>query len=244
MHCQTKDDQSTTSLKIQDLEQNKKEMEKKSKKAKENGGCAELDAGLAMSAPASLDTRSESEMVVASEMIVASVLGADGATIELGPLQRSMTIHCVKEAVAKRSSMAVSSQTLYVLDDNRQGVDDLALKNHETLQDIIKYRTEPSDELQLAVMLGLEPLNWEHYDKERVKISDDTMEATKLAGGFSLVTTGRELTAGRHYMEVQVSGPQASHNVGLVRPGLDLGATYFASSCRDAWLMNGCTGKW
>jgi hypothetical protein len=67
-------------------------------------------------------------------------------------MQRSQTIREVKEILGTKSGLSRGSQ-LFVLDDKRTDIDDLSLKFHETVGQVMEY-TESDTELLLAVMAG------------------------------------------------------------------------------------------
>ena len=55
---------------------------------------------------------------------------------------------------------------------------------------------------------------------------------------FSHVTTGVELTEGRHYWEVElIAGEMDSMFVGITRPNLNPAGRYIDSGCNDGWLI-------
>jgi DNA-binding beta-propeller fold protein YncE len=92
----------------------------------------------------------------AGEPIAASAVAADGLTYKLGNLDPETTILAVKQKLATLSEMNASSQTVYLVEDIRgDKLDDLELKDHQTVREVSKYSPEGPGELQFAVMLGL-----------------------------------------------------------------------------------------
>jgi DNA-binding beta-propeller fold protein YncE len=89
----------------------------------------------------------------ASGVISTSVLMAGGSTIDLGKLELSQSIRSLKIALAEQAGIAVGSQQLFVLDDQRQDVADLTLKNHDTVSQVAQY-SSMSAALQLALVVG------------------------------------------------------------------------------------------
>jgi hypothetical protein len=73
------------------------------------------------------------------EVISASALSADGAIYELGEFGSTVTILALKQTLATKSSMAVESQQLFLIDDKRQDVENLELRNSETMCDARRY---------------------------------------------------------------------------------------------------------
>jgi hypothetical protein len=85
--------------------------------------------------------------------IPASVLAADGTTYSLDLLLPSQTIRSVKLQLAEKSGIRVGSQQMFVLHDQRQGIQNLELRNRESVGQAMQYANSET-ELQLAVMLG------------------------------------------------------------------------------------------
>jgi hypothetical protein len=77
-----------------------------------------------------------------------------------------------------------------------------------------------------------------------VTVGEEGQLATKTGGGqyeYSTVFGGQQLTAGVHYMEVEVGGEEMNNlYVGIARPGLDTadGKDYLKKECMDVWFMN------
>jgi hypothetical protein len=79
-----------------------------------------------------------------------------------------------------------------------------------------------------------------------VTVGEEGQLATKTGGnGYSTVFGGQQLTAGLHYMEVEVRGNMDSLYVGIARPGLDTadGKGYNTKECMDAWFMYAGSGS-
>jgi hypothetical protein len=73
-----------------------------------------------------------------------------------------------------------------------------------------------------------------------VTVGEEGQLATKTGEhGWSTVFGGQQLTAGVHYMEVEVGGRMANLCVGIARPGLDTadGKYYWGKECKDVWFM-------
>jgi hypothetical protein len=72
-------------------------------------------------------------------------------------------------------------------------------------------------------------------------VGEEGQLATKTGrhGEWSTVFGGQQLTAGVHYMEVEVKGYMSVLFVGIARPGLDTadGKDYAVKECMDAWFM-------
>jgi hypothetical protein len=94
----------------------------------------------------------------------------------------------------------------------------------------------------VAMAVKESPLVWRTFPEEYVKLSEDGAVAThfKEAGDLILVTTGTELTEGRHYWEVGVPSEVSLVNsfVGVTRPNLDPVGDYAVAECTDAWFTD------
>jgi hypothetical protein len=77
-----------------------------------------------------------------------------------------------------------------------------------------------------------------------VTVGEEGQLATKTGGNWSTVFGGQQLTAGVHYMEVEVGGEMSNLLVGIARPGLDTadGKDYYEGKCMDVWFMNANNG--
>jgi hypothetical protein len=90
------------------------------------------------------------------------------------------------------------------------------------------------------------PLVWRTFPEECVELSEGGAVATqtKHIGDLVLVTTGTELTEGRHYREVELlSENMVNIYVGVTRPNLDPVGDYAVSDCTDAWCIDAYHGS-
>jgi hypothetical protein len=65
-------------------------------------------------------------------------------------------------------------------------------------------------------------------------------------GGYSnsLTTTGTEITAGKHYWEVELLSDSTSLLfIGISRPNLDPTGGYWGGHCTDGWFMHAQNGS-
>jgi hypothetical protein len=80
-----------------------------------------------------------------------------------------------------------------------------------------------------------------------VTVGEEGQLATKTGGDMenSTVFGGQQLTAGVHYMEVEVEVGMFNLFVGIARPGLDTahGKDYTVKGCTDAWFMEASCGS-
>jgi hypothetical protein len=85
--------------------------------------------------------------------ISASVLTGDGIAYPLGELKPSDTVLSVKQKLGTLTHMLVAQQFLYLVDDTREGVDDLQLRNNELMSTVKDFSSLPTV-LQFAVVIG------------------------------------------------------------------------------------------
>jgi hypothetical protein len=80
-----------------------------------------------------------------------------------------------------------------------------------------------------------------------VTVGEEGQLATKTGENskYSTVFGGQQLTAGVHYMEVEVGGSMLGLFVGIARPGLDTadGKSYHRKECKDGWFMSANEGS-
>jgi hypothetical protein len=89
------------------------------------------------------------------------------------------------------------------------------------------------------------PMVWRTCDEEKVTLSEGGAVATKLGNDSSdtLVTSGDEITAGKHYWEVELladaSAPSSLNVlVGVTRPNLDPDNDYALRASTDSWFID------
>jgi hypothetical protein len=66
--------------------------------------------------------------------------------------------------------------------------------------------------------------------------------ATQISKGWSLTTTGVELTEGKHYWEVELLLKSTEIGIGISRPNLDPNRFYVAPDCIDGWFIGATYG--
>jgi hypothetical protein len=88
-------------------------------------------------------------------------------------------------------------------------------------------------------------LGWRTFPEEVVELSEDGAVATQVEHNedYSHVTTGVELTEGRHYWEVELLSEDVDYiYVGVTRPNLDPEGDYTGKECTDGWFIDACNG--
>jgi hypothetical protein len=83
------------------------------------------------------------------------------------------------------------------------------------------------------------PLLWRTFAADRVTLSEGRAVATQTLSRMSLVTTGIEITEGKHYWEVELLSERlVMIFIGISRPNLDPTGRYFNRECTDGWFIN------
>jgi hypothetical protein len=102
----------------------------------------------------------------------------------------------------------------------------------------------------VAMAVKEAPLVWRTFDEDEVTLSEEGAVATKTGkydnGSIAtLVTSGSELTAGKHYWELEILNDQYSGDIyiGVTRPNLDLDALYADSESTDGWFIVSYNGS-
>jgi hypothetical protein len=86
-----------------------------------------------------MKTSGVKEAMNSNEGVAASAVTAGGITYALGMLLPSVTIISVKKRLAELSEMEVERQSLYLVNDAREDIDDMELKNADTVEQIHAY---------------------------------------------------------------------------------------------------------
>jgi hypothetical protein len=84
------------------------------------------------------------------------------------------------------------------------------------------------------------PLLWRTFPEDCVELSEGGAVATQVEHNedYSHVTTGVELTEGRHYWEVELLSEDVDFNfVGVTRPNLDPEGHYMGIESINGWFM-------
>jgi hypothetical protein len=98
----------------------------------------------------------------------------------------------------------------------------------------------------VAMAVKETPLLWRTFPEDCVELSEDGTVATQIKdpGTFILVTTGTELSEGRHYWEVELLSEDMNCFYGVTRPNLDPVGDYALAECTDAWFNADDGSRW
>jgi hypothetical protein len=176
-------------------------------------------------------------------------LGGDSFKIRLDATKP--TVGEAKAEIVRVQGTEAECQELYrvaVRDDGKAVREDDA--EPESLDDDLLALEEGA---VVAMAVKESPLLWRTFPDEHVELSEGGTVATQLKdhedcedehGGelyaFSHVTTGIELTEGRHYWEVELLS--RGGYVGISRPNLAPVGDYMLSDCTDGWFVDAAYG--
>jgi hypothetical protein len=163
-------------------------------------------------------------------------LGGDNFTIKLNAAAPS--VGEAKAEIARTQGTSEARQELYkvaVRADGRAVREDDA--DPEALDDDAA-ELENGEMVTMAVKEA--PLVWRTCDEEKVTLIEGGAVATRTDQDYNndtLVTSGTELTAGKHYWEVEILNDEYSTCVGVTRPNLDTNGSYAHKGSTDRWFM-------
>jgi hypothetical protein len=172
-------------------------------------------------------------------------LGGDSFTIKLNAAEPSVCE--AKSEIARTQGTLEARQELYkvaVRADGRAVREDDA--EPEALDD---DATELEDGQMVAMAVKDLPLVWRTCDEERVTLSEGGAVATKPYNKEedgdddevdTLVTSGVELTAGKHYWEVEILNFHLCDQemfIGVTRPNLNPDGDYARRESTDGWFI-------
>jgi hypothetical protein len=172
-------------------------------------------------------------------------LGGDSIKIRLEATKP--TVGEAKAEIARVQGTEAECQELYRVAVREDGK---AVREDDAEPELLDDDTLALDEGAVVAMAVKEsPLVWRTFPDEYVKLSEDGRLATQLKEhityqdeegeeiyAFSHVTTGVELTEGRHYWEVEIPSEDMSIYFGVSRPNLDPVGDYLLSDCTDGWF--------
>jgi hypothetical protein len=175
-------------------------------------------------------------------------LGGDSFKIRLDT--NNPTVGEAKAEIARVQGTEVARQELYrvaVRDDGKAVREDDA--EPELLDDEFLALEEGA---VVAMAVKESPSLWRTFPEEYIELSEGGRVATQLTDhedevdeegqelfAFSHVTTGIELTEGRHYWEVELlSEDMSGIYFGVSRPNLDPVGDYLDSDCTDGWFID------
>jgi hypothetical protein len=165
-------------------------------------------------------------------------LGGDSIKIrlELG----KPSVGEAKAEIARVQGTEVACQELYRVAVREDGG---AVREDDAEPELLDDDTLLLEEGALITMAVKElPLVWRTFSEEYAKLSEGGTMATQTIDNeehYLHVTTGVELTEGRHYWEVELLSEDINGTfVGVSRPNLDPLGDYLGSDCTDGWFSH------
>jgi hypothetical protein len=166
-------------------------------------------------------------------------LGGDSIKIRIDATKPS--VGEAKAEIARVQGTEAECQELYRVAVREDGG---AVREDDAEPELLDDDTLALEEGAVITMAVKEPpLVWRTFPDEFVELSDGGTVATQITDideDWSHVTTGAELTEGRHYWEVELlSGNTSSmYVVGVTRPDLDPVGCYMEANCTDGWFTS------
>jgi hypothetical protein len=167
-------------------------------------------------------------------------LGGDSFKIRLDAGKR--TVGEAKAEIARVQGTEVARQELYRVAVREDGK---AVREDDAVPEVLNDKGLELEEGAVVAMAVKELLRWRTFPDEYAELSEGGAEATQLMdrGKFLHVTTGFELTDGRHYWEVELLFDNTDYIfVGVSRPNLDSLGWYNGRDCTEGWFISGRNG--
>jgi hypothetical protein len=168
-------------------------------------------------------------------------LGGDSLKIRIEAT--NPTVGEAKAEIARVQGSEASRQELYRVAVREDGK---AVREDDAEPELLDEECMVLEDGAVVPMAVKEsPLLWRTFPEEYVELSEGGTVATQLKDhedeelvAVSHVTTGIELTEGRHYWELELLSMFAGGIfVGVSRPNLDLVGDYLLSNCTDGWFI-------
>jgi hypothetical protein len=163
-------------------------------------------------------------------------LGGDSFKIRLELAKP--TVGEAKAEIARVQGTEVGRQELYRVAVREDGA---AVREDDAEPELLDDESLALEDGAVITMAVKEsPLLWRTFPDEYAELSNGgTVAAVILHNeeAFSHITTGHELTEGRHYWEVEIlSEDVGSIYIGVTRPNLEAEGCYMDGGCTDGWF--------
>jgi hypothetical protein len=169
-------------------------------------------------------------------------LGGDSFKITLESTKS--TVGQAKAEISRSQGTAEGRQELYRVAERADG---LAVREDDAEPELLDDERTLLVNLDMVAMAvkDLPPLLWRTFPEEHVTLSEAGAVATLTSElTATVVTTGIELTEGRHFWEVELLSENVdSMEVGISRPNLNPLGEYMGSDCTDVWCMQAHDGS-
>jgi hypothetical protein len=166
-------------------------------------------------------------------------LGGDSFKITLDAAKP--TVGEAKAEIARSQGTPEARQDLYKVAEREDG---LAVREDDAEPELLDDESMLLGDGEIIAMAVKDsPLLWRSFPDDRVTLREGGAVATQTKDGYSLTTTGIELTEGKHYWEVELlSEDVRCIPIGISRPNLDPRVGYLESDCTDGWFIGATHG--
>jgi hypothetical protein len=170
--------------------------------------------------------------------VMVQPLGGDNFTIKLNAAEPS--VGEAKAEIARTQGTPEARQELYKVAVRADGS---AVREDDAEPEALDDDAAELENGEMVAMAVKEvPLVWRTCDEEKVTLSEGGAVATKresdLGAADTLVTSGVELTVGKHYWEVVILKDDGANSVvGVTRPNLDPNGNYALAASTDGWFI-------
>jgi hypothetical protein len=165
-------------------------------------------------------------------------LGGDSFKIRLDVA--TPTVVEAKAEIARVQGTKAERQELYRVAVREDGG---AVREDDAEPELLEDEDQQLEEGSLVAMAVKEaPLVWRTFPEDCVELSEGGALATQVEEitDYSHITTGVELTEGRHYWEVELLSENTDGvtiYVGVTRPNLDPEGANMIRECTDGWFI-------
>jgi hypothetical protein len=168
-------------------------------------------------------------------------LGGDSFNVKLNATAPS--VGEAKAEIARTQGTSAARQELYKVGVRADGS---AVREDDAEPEALDDDTVELGDGQIVAMAvkDLPPLLWRTCDAELVTLSEGGAVATYNSdadfgydASHTLVTSGVELTAGKHYWEVEKLNSGFNLFVGIAKPNLDPNGDYALADSTDGWFI-------
>jgi hypothetical protein len=171
-------------------------------------------------------------------------LGGDSFQVRLDAA--AATVEEAKSEIARVQGTKAECQELYRVAIREDGG---AVREDDAEPELLEDSQLVLEEGAVVAMAVKEPpLLWRTFQKDLVELSEGGAVATQVEDNkdekyYSHVTSGTELTVGRHFWEMELHSEDVETIfVGVTRPNLDPEGDYTGRACTDGWFINNGSG--
>jgi hypothetical protein len=171
-------------------------------------------------------------------------LGGDSFAITLDA--STPTVGEAKTEIARSQGTAEDRQELYRVAERADG---LAVREDDAEPEPLEDESMLLADGEIVAMAVKEsPLLWRTFPADRITLSEGGAVATQTVNyRQSLTTTGIEISAGKHYWEVELLSENTKIRmgntmIGISRPNLDPTGHYYGRNCTDGWFIAANSG--